>query len=487
MQGWEKKASGDVEQALLEAAWAGDEAQCRVLALAGADMGSRMGYGSTIGAMGARASAGAMGSALEAALEAAGSDSKKLSIAIDWCYEGMWSAPSDEVWMACALALPAWAVGRGGDNALMAAGGNPKRMEWMKRRMESLAGAGMMGGWAWRWGWRAWAGRPGVAGENLMHHCARSAECLEWMERHGFAALAKKADDLGVTPLMLAAGCDVAVVEKLLPMSNPRALDAKGRCAMEWAIRCNQNRQSDALAILETMSRFDPEWSQIMGWRLLSAATDCGAMDVARFYATEAHVENYKVFHERKAARGVENPLIGAALAGDANLCRILAQWLDIDAMGERGERALAVAARSGSVEVVEALLSAGADPNARSAGGCSALMAACQAGRVDAACALLDVSDPLALDDMGCSALDGLIWGAPMDPRAKALAWEMCERGVPLGKSRGWTNVAGVPSSVKKTVDELHELAQAHKQRDELGKTVLGADRGCDEGVKRL
>lgn len=110
MPEWEKKAAGDVEQALLEAAWAGDEGQCRSLALAGADMGSRMGYGSTIGAMGS-------------ALEAAGSDAKKLGIAIDWCYEGMWSAPSDEVWMACALALPAWAVGGSGDNALMAAGG----------------------------------------------------------------------------------------------------------------------------------------------------------------------------------------------------------------------------------------------------------------------------------------------------------------------------------------------------------------------------
>lgn len=113
--------------------------------------------------------------------------------------------------------------------------------------------------------------------------------------------------------------------------------------------------------------------------------------------------------------------------------------------------------------------------------------MAACQAGRVDAARSLLDVSDPLAIDDMGCSALDGLIWGAPMDPRAKALDWEMCERGGPLGKSRGWTNVAGVPSTVKRTVDELHELAQAHKQRAELGQAEPDASEGVDGGSKRL
>lgn len=203
-----------------------------------------------------------------------------------------------------------------------------------------------------------------------MHHCARSVEgldwldWLDWLERCGFASLAKKADGQGVTPLMLAASCGVAVVGKLLPMSNPRVLDAMGRCAMEWAIRCNQNRQSDALAMLELMSGFDPVWAKGVGGRLLSAAADCGAMEVAMVYATEENAKNFtrnsKVCQGKKAWRRVESPLIGAALAGEASLCLILARWLDVDEVGKRGERALSVAARSGAVEVVEALLAAG-------------------------------------------------------------------------------------------------------------------------------
>lgn len=92
-----------------------------------------------------------------------------------------------------------------------------------------------------------------------------------------------------------------------------------------------------------------------------------------------------KSWDEYKKTMDVPVTLFGAAKDNDvALLQRLLAAGADLDARDHRGYSPLMLAAYSGNGEAFDCLLAAGADVNSADDGGNSVLMGACFKGHLD-------------------------------------------------------------------------------------------------------
>ena len=77
-----------------------------------------------------------------------------------------------------------------------------------------------------------------------------------------------------------------------------------------------------------------------------------------------------------------DNSLIWASYRGYVNICKyLLEKGIDIEHQGNENSRALGCAAKSGKIEVIDLLLSHGANPYARDKNGWNCLMEACRGG----------------------------------------------------------------------------------------------------------
>jgi hypothetical protein len=113
-----------------------------------------------------------------------------------------------------------------------------------------------------------------------------------------------------------------------------------------------------------------------------------------------------------RCAPRAENLLFDAVSRDDRDLVsKLVAEGADVDGQDPRGPpfdgaTPLSVAAEEGLLEMTRMLLQLGANANARSASGWTALMRACNADQLDAACILLEGgADPSLANDEGYTA----------------------------------------------------------------------------------
>jgi ankyrin repeat protein len=206
----------------------------------------------------------------------------------------------------------------------------------------------------------------------------------------------------GMTPLLAATrdswhGRPEAVMTLLANGADPRACDAEGNTPLHHAARSSDPGVAallrDAAAGLDVRNRD--------GITPLGVACAVGNWRLARFLL------------ERGARTELEGgtPALLPAAAGEeddaAGVLLLLKHKARIDARDARGRSALHEAAHAGHVEILGALLAAGADVHARDADGRTPLLDAVQGGRLGAVDALLAAkADPLAEDAEGRGAL---------------------------------------------------------------------------------
>ena len=206
----------------------------------------------------------------------------------------------------------------------------------------------------------------------------------------------------GMTPLIAATrdswhGRPEAVMTLLANGADPRAADADGNTPLHHAARSSDPGVAallrDAAAELEARNR--------EGVTPLGVACAAGNWRLARFLLERG---------ARADADGGTPALLPAA-GGDeddpAGVQLLLRHKAKIDARDARGRGPLHEAALAGHVEILSALLAAGADVHARDEAGRTPLLDAACGGRLGAVDALLEASaDPAAVDRVGRGAL---------------------------------------------------------------------------------
>jgi ankyrin repeat protein len=308
----------------------------------------------------------------------------------------------------------------------------------------------------------------------------------------------------GMTPLLAATrdswhGRPEAVMTLLANGADPRASDAEGNTPLHHAARSSDPGVAallrDAAADLDVRNRD--------GITPLGVACAGANWRLARFLL------------ERGAKAEVDGgtPALLPAAGGDeddaAGVQLLLKHKARIDARDARGRSALHEAARAGHVDILAALIDAGADVHARDAAGSTPLLDAAHGGRLGAVDALLSAKgDPLAEDAEGRDALAMaclgetpsaallrrlLQLGADADHRDKA-----GKRAVDLAAEAGrWSLVSALdpdyplPASVAMSDDGAPDLAAtpadrtpAALLRDALEREDAGA---LDPALARL
>ncbi|ODS63902.1 MAG: hypothetical protein ABS41_04450 [Arenimonas sp. SCN 70-307] len=205
----------------------------------------------------------------------------------------------------------------------------------------------------------------------------------------------------GLTPLLAATrdswhGRPEAVMTLLANGADPRRADADGNTPLHHAARSTDPAVAalllDAGAVLEAVNH--------EGFTPLGVACASGNWRLARFLI------------ERGArpdpAEG--QPALLAAAAGDddpAGVQLLLRHKARVDARGQRQRSALHLACAAGNVEVVAALLDAGADRNARDADGLTPLLETARHGQAAVLARLAQARpDIAAVDALGRNAL---------------------------------------------------------------------------------
>lgn len=206
----------------------------------------------------------------------------------------------------------------------------------------------------------------------------------------------------GMTPLLAATrdswhGRPEAVMTLLANGADPRATDREGNTPLHHAARSSD----PGVAALLRDAAAELDARNVEGITPLGIACAAGNWRLARFLL------------ERGARPEVEGatPALLPAAGGEedeaAGVQLLLKHKARIDARDARGRTALHEAARAGHVDILAALLAAGADVHARDASGRTPLLEAAHGGRIGAIDALATAgADAKALDAEGRSAL---------------------------------------------------------------------------------
>ncbi len=225
----------------------------------------------------------------------------------------------------------------------------------------------------------------------------------------------------GLTPLLAATrdslrGRTDAVTTLLANGADPRATDADGRTALHFAALTGEPDIAalllDAGAPLEALNRD--------GFSPLGVACGAGNWRLARFLL------------ERKARPDPAGgqPVLLAAAAGDddpAGVQLLLKHKAKVDARGRLGRTALMNACLAGNLQIVDALLAAGAEAGAADEHGVTPLHEAARAGANPVLRRLVAARpDPRAVDGNGRSALLVACQSSSADAETVALLLEL-------------------------------------------------------------
>ena len=206
----------------------------------------------------------------------------------------------------------------------------------------------------------------------------------------------------GMTPLLAATrdswhGRPEAVMTLLANGADPRATDAEGNTPLHHAARSSD--PGVAALLRDAAAELDARNAE--GITPLGIACAAGNWRLARFLL------------ERGAKAELEGatPALLPAAGGEedeaAGVQLLLKHKARVDARDARGRSALHEAARAGHVEILAALLAAGADAHARDASARTPLLDAAQGGRLGAVDALAAArADATAVDAQGRGAL---------------------------------------------------------------------------------
>jgi ankyrin repeat protein len=227
---------------------------------------------------------------------------------------------------------------------------------------------------------------------------AGALECVQFLSTLGDPARRSAAN--GRDALMwAAASAQAGCVEWLASRCDPLASDATGWTALTLAVCSNRKEEKeDCLRALAPVSdaRAGPEGRDALMLaagrkapnlaKLLLPFSDptrrCGETQKTRkaidFAARERDVESLRALLPFGGADEGDSagatPLMHGALAGSVEMIELLAPFSIVDQRGPRKKSALMIAAENGHEPAIEALLRAGADPDAQDEDGYCAL-----------------------------------------------------------------------------------------------------------------
>ena len=159
-------------------------------------------------------------------------------------------------------------------------------------------------------------------------------------------------DEYGCTPLHVAPSAEIARYLLRDKRVDHSAEDHAGRSALHYAVL---KRRLDVVKVLLS-NNVDKEWKDDLEKTALFYAQNCPAATFMLRYGTDVEAKTT----DRKKSSG----LIYLAWLGDKEGTEFyLDEGADINAKTVRGETALTVSAKHGNVEIVEMLLGRGADP----------------------------------------------------------------------------------------------------------------------------
>ena len=228
----------------------------------------------------------------------------------------------------------------------------------------------------------------------------------------------------GLTPLIAATrdswhGRPEAVMTLLANGADPRAADAEGNTPLHHAARSSD--PGVAALLRDAAAELDPANGE--GLTPLGIACAAGNWRLARFLL------------ERGARPGVDHgtPALLAAAGGDENdpagVQLLLKHKAKVDARDRDGRSALHMAAFQGHLDILAALLDAGADVQARDAAESTPLLEAARGGRTATFEALLSAgADRAAVDAEGRNAL---LLACIAETPSSALVARLLELGV--------------------------------------------------------
>ncbi len=206
----------------------------------------------------------------------------------------------------------------------------------------------------------------------------------------------------GMTPLLAATrdswhGRPEAVMTLLANGADPRASDGEGNTPLHHAARSSD--PGVAALLRDAAAELDARNAE--GITPLGIACAAGNWRLARFLLERGAKP------ELEGATPALLPAAGGEEDEAAGVQLLLKHKARIDARDARGRSALHEAARAGHVEILAALIAAGADVHARDSAGRTPLLDAAQGGRIGAVDALAAAqADATALDGEGRGAL---------------------------------------------------------------------------------
>ncbi|KAL8978025.1 MAG: hypothetical protein Q9205_006297 [Flavoplaca limonia] len=249
--------------------------------------------------------------------------------------------------------------------------------------------------------------------------------------------------DDGTTALHLAAMTDHHDIVKLLQThgANSKKVDHKGRAAVHHAIRAKGSMclQYFLDGNADTLSRDKDGYSL---WHLAALEDNKESLDYLERYPPLPHLSSMK-------STDGWSPLLCAASVGSVACVEwFIRAGCSVTDVGNNGNTALhlAVAAKSGSLEVTRVLIAGACNVNTLGAGGISPLMIAARLGRVEIMDLLMhEKADLSVVDDNGCNvvhhACDGGHLNIVQRLRYTDVDWNV--RGIFSSSwSWPWTNV---------------------------------------------